>query len=563
MMHPKGTRSGLAAQAATLLAGPRAACCLAILLAPLMATVPVMGATRGLKMPVTPKWGRFEASFKSTLAYSNPVQDASLTVVFTSPLGEVFRLPGFWDGGRTWRVRFSPDLPGHWTFQTLCSDPMNDGLQNQTGEFMCTSTLGQSRFDEHGLVRVARDHHSLQHSDGTPFFWVGDTAWSGARVSRQLDWETYAQIRLAQGFNAIVYAAAPGLDDRGESPTTGFPEQIGINPEYFQRLDAKVSALGNAGLLNAIAPFSDAEWTASGSPVLADSQVALLVRYVVARYGADPVAWVLPIEPEAKGRRNWKELGRQAFGDFWHAPVIIYSLVGGDFELGNSEKWVDVFGFTFGSGVDPEGLRAAFDGPLSKAPKLEPGWPVLVLTPFENAEAGVSKRVTANEVRHAAYWGVMMSGAAGVSYGAFGVSNWQENKGWAGELAGQLPFWRKALFMTGAKQVAQFGKLMNSLPFSSLRPDPSVIAGQPGERSPERRVVSLRSPANDLALVYVPLERSIELVLDALPPTPVVSWFNPRTGDSTPAVAVVSGKTAQFPTPGVGDWLLVAKKGKK
>ncbi len=46
------------------------------------------GATRSKKMPVVPKWARFERVFKSSVVYSNALQDASLTVVFTSPLGD-------------------------------------------------------------------------------------------------------------------------------------------------------------------------------------------------------------------------------------------------------------------------------------------------------------------------------------------------------------------------------------------------------------------------------------------------------------------------------------------
>ena len=74
------------------------------------------------KTAVVAKWGRFEHSFKSSLVYSNALQDASLRVVFTSPLGETNEVDGFWDGGRTWRVRFSPDQPGRWKFRTTCSD---------------------------------------------------------------------------------------------------------------------------------------------------------------------------------------------------------------------------------------------------------------------------------------------------------------------------------------------------------------------------------------------------------------------------------------------------------
>ena len=30
---------------------------------------------------------------------------------------------------------------------------------------------------EHGKLQVSANHRYLQHADGTPFFWLGETAW--------------------------------------------------------------------------------------------------------------------------------------------------------------------------------------------------------------------------------------------------------------------------------------------------------------------------------------------------------------------------------------------------
>src|SRR5258708_35796419 len=73
------------------------------------------------KLPVVSKWGRFEHAFESTVGYSNALQDVTLTVVFTSPLGETNQVYGFWDGGKTWLVRVSPKLPGGLYFRSAYS----------------------------------------------------------------------------------------------------------------------------------------------------------------------------------------------------------------------------------------------------------------------------------------------------------------------------------------------------------------------------------------------------------------------------------------------------------
>ncbi len=528
--------------------------CVALLLAVVPAA---QSATKGIKMPVAPKWSRFEHTFRSSVVYTNPLQEATLTVMFTSPQGEISRVPGFWDGGRTWRVRFSPAQPGHWTFQSTCSDARNEGLHQQTGEFTCTSALGQSRFDEHGLVRVSHDQQRLEFSDHTPFVWMADTAWSGARASVQKDWEIYAQIRLDQGYTTVLWVATPGLDDKREGPTTGYPEAIGINTGFFQRMDKKLAVLANAGLLSVIVPFSDTEWDRANGPPLDDVQLTLLIRYIVARWGADPVVWMLPIEPVGDKQRDWKHIGPMVFDNIQHAPVLVH--VGAnlqDLNQFHSESWAGLYGIQPFTSVADQALKSGFAA--LGALKQESARPIVAFTPMENSVQD-GKRLLGDDIRHTGFWAWLMSGAVGLSYAANGVQNWDTSLGPPGEPGAELPMWRKSMFLAGGKQMATLGKFMSSVSGTTLRPNSSLIGTQPGD-SPAGRIAAASSPTKDLALVYVPAERSVELNLAGLPASPAVSWFNPRTGQSTPAVAVVSGDKAQFPTPAAGDWVLAARR---
>src|SRR5438445_3224715 len=68
-------------------------------------------ANKSGKLPVVAKWGRFDHALKSSVSYSNALQEVKLTALFTAPGGETHEVDGFWDGGKTWRVRFSPDQP--------------------------------------------------------------------------------------------------------------------------------------------------------------------------------------------------------------------------------------------------------------------------------------------------------------------------------------------------------------------------------------------------------------------------------------------------------------------
>src|SRR5436305_13686959 len=88
---------------------------------------PLLSAAEALNVP---KWDRFEETLQSSVAYANPVQEASLTATFTSPKGDTRKVYGFWDGGKIWRVRFKPNETGRWSYTTSCSDAKNTGLNN-------------------------------------------------------------------------------------------------------------------------------------------------------------------------------------------------------------------------------------------------------------------------------------------------------------------------------------------------------------------------------------------------------------------------------------------------
>ncbi len=520
------------------------------------------------KTVMVAKWGRFEHAFKSSLVYSNALQEVSLRVVFTSPLGETNGVDGFWDGGRTWRVRFSPDLPGRWKYRTICSDSANEGLFDQHGEFLCTAVTGLTRFERHGQVRVARDHRHLEHVDGTPFFWLADTVWNGARQAELKDWEFYAGVRAAQRFTVVQWAVAPGEDTKNESAYSGFPERIAINPDFFKRLDTRLEVLSQAGILSAIVPLFEMQSEKGVANPLPDDQAELLVRYVVARWGTQPVAWLVAFEGDSAGKNvgRWKRIGQAVFGSRAHAPVVLFP--GGTQWLVDEfrdQGWVDVFGYQSVTGVTDDALQWTFTGPFPAEWKKEPTRPLIPFAPYENGLVAPSgKRFSSDDVRHAVCWSLLLTPPAGVSYGGQGVVDWDTSVGPKDERTGaaDLPMWRKALFMPAAKQMSHLARFIGSIDFWRLRPDQKAIASQPGEQSPRRFIVAAGSDTSDLTIVYVPEDRTVELLLDGLPHSPSVSWFNPRTGGNNAAVAVVGNRSCQFPTPDPGDWLLVTKAGK-
>ena len=82
----------------------------------------------------------------------NPYVDVEAWVEFTHDSGVTLRRPAFWDGGRTFGVRFaSPLAVGRWTWHSYCSVE-DAGLAGQSGELVCQpGAPTANRFYRHGF----------------------------------------------------------------------------------------------------------------------------------------------------------------------------------------------------------------------------------------------------------------------------------------------------------------------------------------------------------------------------------------------------------------------------
>ena len=527
----------------------------------LLSRISASAATQSAQVPVAPKWTRFEQSFKSSLPYANPVQQATLQVTFISPSGKTNQVYGFWDGGKTWKVRFVPDEVGRWSFQTVCSDPLNRGLHNQKGGLVCTAAIKGSSFHQHGPVRISMDHRHFEYADGTPFFWLADTTWEGIHAAGPKDFADYAAIRISQKFSVVQWSLPHGDPDRNQPAWTG-TERINIHPEFFQRLETRLNTLGSAGLLSAIAPLIELN-TGSGKSAsqLPDDQAALLLRYVVARWNADPVAWLLIFEGDGRGitANRWKKVGQSVFGSCSHAPVLLYTAdtpwLLNEFR---DQLWVDAFCYQTLTDTSEDAAKWATSGPLSTEWRNEPARPIIAFTPAENGVIeGANTRFSADDVRRAAWWSLLLTPPAGISYSASGVLNWDTSVD-----ASRIPLWRRSLFMAAAKQMSQLSYFMSDTQSWKLRPRSESVASQPGRVSPRSFVAAAATDNNSFTTFYTPQERTLDVVTKEMPRSPSISWLNPRTGATNAAVAVVGEASCQLPTPDPGDWLLIMRAGK-
>jgi hypothetical protein len=517
-----------------------------------------------------PQWGRYEQQFTSAMAYTNPFQDVRLTVTFTSPSGQTYHSDGFWDGGNRWRVRFSPNKVGEWAYTSTCSNSGDRGLHGHSDHFNCIPPSGHSRFDLHGPLRLADNRRYLVHADGTPFLWLGDTAWNGPLLATQEEWQVYLSCRSRQRFTVVQWVttqwvASPHGDRQGELAFTGH-DPISINPSFFQRLDHYVAMINEAGLLSVPVLL----WSVRpGNPGydLPEDQAILLARYMVARWGAHHVVWTLAGDGdyrEAQFAQRWRRIGRAIFGDTQHAPVTLHPggmvWVRNEFE---AEDWYDIVSYQSGHGDDDDTFAWLVNGPPAAEWALGTPRPYINMEPPYEDHISYHSRTRIDDftVRRALYWSLLISPTAGVTYGGHGVWGWDDGpEPPAGHPNTGTPKpWQQALLMPAAEQIQYLDMLFMSLEWWQLRPAPELLVDQPGSEKMSHFIAAARSDKGDLAVIYVPEKRMIQLNLDNLLTELSAYWFNPRTGERITAAMNGTAARLTFDTPDVGDWVLVLR----
>ena len=152
-------------------------------------------------------WETQEITLQAARDYANPYVDVVCWIDLEGP-GFSRRVHGFWDGGRTFRVRFVATTPGEWRWRSHSNQPDDAGLNGGTGALRAVAwspaELGEN-INRRGFIRATANGHALEHADGTPFFLLGDT-WLAA-LDRTINIIALAGLSFAVGLvvdDAIV-----------------------------------------------------------------------------------------------------------------------------------------------------------------------------------------------------------------------------------------------------------------------------------------------------------------------------------------------------------------------
>jgi hypothetical protein len=108
-------------------------------------------------------------------------------------------------------------------------------------------------------LKVSPNHRFLIHGDGTPFFYLGDTAWELFHRLTLEESERYLENRRSKEFNviqAVVLAETDGLNvpnQDGERPLID-NDPAKPNEAYFKHVDAVVNMAAKKDLYIGMLP---------------------------------------------------------------------------------------------------------------------------------------------------------------------------------------------------------------------------------------------------------------------------------------------------------------------
>ncbi|MBW6500203.1 MAG: DUF5060 domain-containing protein [Bacteroidales bacterium] len=170
-----------------------------IIFAVLFAVVITSSCADHLPPPEVQQWTTHEITLKSQSSYDNGYTDMDVWAYFTNGNGDTLTRPAFWDGGNTWKIRFSPPDAGTTWYWTTFSSPHDRGLSGKKGSLISVTYTGNNSLLRRGLLKMSEGKRNIIHANGKSFLVVGDTPWSIPFRATTGQVKEYAADRMSPG----------------------------------------------------------------------------------------------------------------------------------------------------------------------------------------------------------------------------------------------------------------------------------------------------------------------------------------------------------------------------
>jgi len=430
-----------------------------------------------------------------------------------------------------------------------------------------------------GPIKISENQRFLTQADGSPFFWMADTAWELFHRSNREEAEYYLTVRENQGFNvvqAVALAEINGLNDPnsyGEVPFVSI-ENLLMNEKYWQHIDFIIDLAAEKGIHIALLPtwgdklFKDS-W-GIGPEIFSKDNAERFGELIGARY-ADKKNLIWVIGGDRNPRVNfadveiWNLMAKGIKSSSYKGNPILMTYhpqpnrPGGSSTWFHQSDWLDFNMHQTGHCPSQPTYRIiSHDYGLNPVKPTLDGEPLYEEHPncFNAKELGYSNP---DDIRRIMYWNVF-AGAAGQTYGCHAV--WQMYTLDRIPINGPLKPWQLSLDLPMANQVKHLKNLMLSKSYFNRIPDFDMIVSR--QEDDEHFVIGTRDIDGRYAMIYFPTGKNVEIDLSKLKSTTLKAiWYDPRTGVSFPFSGPELNKGKNSITPpssGRGhDWVLVVE----
>jgi hypothetical protein len=458
-------------------------------------------------------WRECEMTLTAEHDYPRPYADVEVWAEFNHEGGAALRRPAFWDGGRTWKIRFaSPVAAGRWTWRSF-SSISDAGLAGQAGELVCAPLPSEHRFYKHGFWRMSPAGRSLAHADGTPALLVADTAWALPWRATEEQCRIYAADRQAKGFNAaLLMSVQPDMQARGPRDRTadegfdvGFEDLSNghinqLRPAYFQSLDRLIAILVEHAIVPVLQPvFQGFGWKglSVAGTVVPPAEYARYCRYLVARYGARPVIYL--VGADGSGYEPQVLAGGAAIEswDGYGQPAGIHYRPHADNRAHQDAPWLDFQWCQTGHGGEHLPERVADMWRNMPAKGVANGEPT-----YEHG--GRLGKAAGWWQSHEAWCNLCAGGTMGVVYGAGSLWQWRlhpNEPGHEAHFLAEQAGWREALSFEGSRYVGLVARILDGLPLTDMAPNWQVTLGLRGLLVPGRLYIGYKEAGGPLEIM--------------------------------------------------------------
>ena len=432
---------------------------------------------------------------------------------------------------------------------------------------------------ETDAIAVSANHHYLQHKDGRPFFWQGDTAWLLLSKLDRADTLRYLDDRQAKGFNVLQVMVLHG---REMNNAYGVPALVANDParpnltpgndpakpgeyDYWDNLDWVLDEASARGIYLALVPVWGGE---VDSGTVNANNVQAYGKFLATRYRSKTnIFWVVGGDTHGNQHSGvWNALGRTLKANDPNHLITFHPFGRTQSSMWfHNEAWLDFNMFQSGHRNYAQDTDSPHKWGEDNWRYVMDDWqrtptkPVIDGEPsYEDIPQGLhdvkQKLWTAGDARRYAYWSVF-AGAFGHTFGNNAIMQFHK----PGEKGayGSQDAWFDAIQHPGSSQMIHLQKLILSRPYFERVADESVVVGN-GERYD---YVAVTRGASYL-FAYTYSGKPMHLRLGVLTGKKLkVWWYDPRTGAAQAAGTVANAGEHTFTPPdtkaAVNDWVLV------